>query len=247
MEQGEAIKETDARSRLLETARAMVLRGEPKFSIATLCAEAGVSRADFRAQFSGKTQLMATLMAEAQAPTSSPVSVCAAAPAPAPEPVKPAEATPKAAPEPSVSTPDAWLERRLRVFERALTALEAKAEAAGREQARVIAELEEKLAQLEPGAKERRLEQRPVTMQAPAPAAAAAPAPLTAASVTALEDLLETDEGAGESDQPVQPQAASAQAEDKPSALLEITPAPVVSLSREAMAEVVQLARGKVR
>src|SRR6185312_6888137 len=34
------------------------------------------------------------------------------------------ETLPKAASEPSVSTPDAWLERRLRVFERALSVLE---------------------------------------------------------------------------------------------------------------------------
>src|SRR5438067_11103882 len=111
MDQGEAIKETDTRSRLLEAARAMVLRGEPKFSIATLCAEAGVSRADFRAQFSGKTQLMATLMAKAQAPAASPQPVSAPAPTaarPVIEPARPAEATPKAALEPSVPTPDAW-------------------------------------------------------------------------------------------------------------------------------------------
>jgi TPR repeat protein len=41
---------------------------------------------------------------------------------------------------------DPWLERRLRVFERALTALEAKAETAAREQALAMARLEERLA-----------------------------------------------------------------------------------------------------
>ena len=42
-------------------------------------------------------------------------------------------------------TPDAWLERRLRVFERALNALEARADTTAREQARAIAQLQERL------------------------------------------------------------------------------------------------------
>src|SRR3954469_14753684 len=161
MEQGEALKETDERSRLLEAARGLVLRGEPKFSISALCAEAGLTRTAFRAHFTGKTQLMAALMAEAQSPVSKPVPAAAAIQAPEPEPDRPVDSTPKAASELSVPTPDAWLERRLRVFERALTALEAKAEAANREQARVIADLEQKLAHLAP-VQERRLDRRPV-------------------------------------------------------------------------------------
>lgn len=52
------------------------------------------------------------------------------------------EQAPAAAPAPA----DPWLERRLRVFERALTALEAKAEAAARDHALALARLEEKLA-----------------------------------------------------------------------------------------------------
>ena len=52
---------------LLETARAMVLRGDNKFSIAALCAEAGVERAEFRAHFAGKTALMAAVMQDVPA------------------------------------------------------------------------------------------------------------------------------------------------------------------------------------
>ncbi len=120
----------------------MVLRGDNNFTIAALCQEAQVDRSLFRAHFSGKTALMAALMHE---------QMSQAAPAPAARDVaqtepRPEPQTPKAEQEPSVPTPDAWLERRLRVFERALTALETKAESAAREQARAIAQLEEKLA-----------------------------------------------------------------------------------------------------
>jgi hypothetical protein len=44
-----------------------------------------------------------------------------------------------------VTAPDEWFERRLRVFERALTSLEAKADTTAREQAHVIADLQQRL------------------------------------------------------------------------------------------------------
>ena len=53
---------------------------------------------------------------------------------------------------PSVATPDAWLERRLRVFERALKALETRQEAMARDHAAPSRELEEKLASWAGGA-----------------------------------------------------------------------------------------------
>ena len=62
MGQEEARELSAIRGLLLETARAMVLRGDNKFSIASLCAEAGVDRAHFRVHFTGKTALMAALM-----------------------------------------------------------------------------------------------------------------------------------------------------------------------------------------
>ena len=253
MEQSGAQQETDVRSRLLESARAFVLAGEQKFSISQLCAAADVPRDTFRAHFSGKTQLMAALMADAQVPcadtapqpdiTPQPEPVPVAAPTPAPARQETVEPTPKAASEPSVSTPDAWLERRLRVFERALTALEAKADARERDQARIIAELEEKLAKLDGPERQPEIRPLPASLTAPAearPVAAPAAAP-AAAHVEPLENLL----AVHESEEDEAPEVD--ELEDRLPSPLELPPAPSTSMSREAMAEVVQLARGKVR
>jgi TPR repeat protein len=132
-----------SRARLLETARAMVLRGDKKFSIASLCAEAGLDRAAFRACFTGKTALMAALM----------------------QPVAQATLEPPAG--------DAWLERRLRVFERALNALEAKADNNARHHALAIARLEERLSgetkPAVPASKPRSEPQMPVVVATPEP------------------------------------------------------------------------------
>ena len=113
----------DDKAKLLTAARALLARGEAKFSIAMLCAEAGVPRAEFRTHFTGKAALLTALMV----PEALPVAASGAAQ------------------EPGVSSPDAWLERRLRVFERALNALEVRVDTAGRDQARAIAALDEKL------------------------------------------------------------------------------------------------------
>jgi AcrR family transcriptional regulator len=117
------------RLRLLDAARALMARGGDKFSITSVCAEAGVERASFKAHFAGKAALIAALL--------NPFPEDEKAPEP------PAES--KAAQEPGVPTPDAWLERRLRVFERALGALETRQEAMAREHALAIADLEDKL------------------------------------------------------------------------------------------------------
>ncbi|HEY1878098.1 MAG TPA: hypothetical protein VGG66_11545, partial [Rhizomicrobium sp.] len=156
MGQGELQAADDTRDRLLQTARAMVLRGDNNFTIAALCSEAQVDRGLFRLHFSGKTALMAALMHE-QASHAVPAMTAPreTRPEPQPEPQ-----TPKAEQEPSVPTPDAWLERRLRVFERALTALEARAETSAREQARAIAQLEDKIAAVTVEPAERQLEAR---------------------------------------------------------------------------------------
>jgi TPR repeat protein len=125
--------EKDDKTRLLETARSLIAQGHAKFSIAALCEEAGVDRDVFRTHFSGRAELM-TLLEEASA----------SEPAPAPQARPPAG--PEAEPVPvqtAAAMTDAWLERRLRVFERALAALEARAEAAAREHATAIARLEE--------------------------------------------------------------------------------------------------------
>jgi TPR repeat protein len=320
MGQEQAIQATDERSRLLAAARAMVLKGEKKFSISRLCGQAGLARASFSEYFSSRTELMAELMADAAdgAPAETPVEIAgedsveepgeesgeasvetfaeqsgqasgealteefADTPIEAPvqvqlaEPIQisaetsaeasveipveasvetqvqalaqrqAAETLPKAASEPSVSTPDAWLERRLRVFERALSALEAKAVTKEREQARVIAELEEKLS----------LFQVPAEAQ-PAPAKPL----LRKARVTPIEDMIARPEKSPEKspetsivvvpaeaaqEEPEQPEAAKPAPEKNP-ALLDVTPARAVSLSREEMAEMVNLARGRAK
>ena len=126
------------RMRLLEAAKAKVLAGDKEFSIADLCHDAGVERDVFHDHFAGKTALMAALMREESRAGAQQVQPSS--------PVSKADTTP----EPSVSTPDEWFERRLRVFERALTALEAKAETTAREQARTIAELQARLTSAPP-------------------------------------------------------------------------------------------------
>jgi TPR repeat protein len=230
----------DTRNRLIETARAMVLRGDNKFSIATLCNQAGVNRSQFRANFGSRTALMAAVMQEQ---ASQPVAV-AVLPAvqPVPEPQAPHRTlnetpnqTPKAEQELSVPTPDAWLERRLRVFERALMALEARADATTREHARVIAQLEEKLTALNGAEAERRLASRPVVPEPveAAPASEAAPVPRT-------EFVEEAGAPAQEARQPEEVKKPVAE-------FLAIAPLPVATLSKEEMADVLQSARDKAR
>jgi TPR repeat protein len=255
MAQVEAFKETDERSRLLEAARDMVLRGEQKFSISQLCAAAGVPRQVFRTHFSGKAQVMAILMAEAQSPSPEPASFPAATLTPPPRGVvadvpaeaKPIEAAARPASEPSAPAPDAWLERRLRVFERALTSLEAKAETREREQARIIAELEEKLARLQPETTEQTFPtavKEPEPQRPPMPRAAQAMplndmiAPSTVARVMQSESEDEQN--------PPEEDADETELEDKPTARV-LEPLSLTTISRQEMAEVVQLARGRAR
>lgn len=119
------------RLKLLTAARALVTRGGDKFSITALCTEAGVERSTFKTHFAGKAALIASLLdpfpqTEVKA-------------------TQPPQEESKAAQEPGVSTPDAWLERRLRVFERALGALETKLETMARDQAVAIADMDDKL------------------------------------------------------------------------------------------------------
>lgn len=230
MGQCETVADT-TRDLLLETARELVLRGDNKFSIASLCAAAGVERASFRAHFTGKTALMAALMQDrpvsTQTPTVAP-TVESAPPEPAPMEPAPVEATPApvskagVTPEPSVSTPDAWLERRLRVFERALNALEAKAEATARQQARAIAQLEERLSAL------------------------GAPAPVPMAAEEAAPQIAETRLAEAEQAQPVQLPEPEASKRSVPE-LLAIAPLPVQVFSKEEMADVLQNAREAAR
>ena len=251
MGQNELQLDEQARARLLETAKAMVMRGQSEFSLASLCAEAGVERTVFRTQFGSKTALMAALMQPQPATqqnaksvsepvVETPVSV-------APQPVSKAEQTS----EPGVPTPDAWLERRLRVFERALNALEAKADNNAREQARAIAQLHEQL------------NATPATVSAPAPAVSPAPVarqletpkPEAAKIVAFTPSPKPVQEHRVE--QPAQqsePAAKEMQVQPEPQSVPQPDPAlelpalePVSGASKEEMAGVLQTAREKAR
>jgi len=118
-ETAEQIHNGDAKSALLAAARSLLAQDGGKFTVRAVCAEAGLDRAEFNNHFANRDELMSALGTTAE--------------------TSPAES---AAPPPT----DAWLERRLRVFERALTALESRAVASARENARAIALLEERLA-----------------------------------------------------------------------------------------------------
>ncbi|HVW72691.1 MAG TPA: hypothetical protein VHC39_03550 [Rhizomicrobium sp.] len=234
----------DTRTRLLNAARAMVLGGDNKFSISTVCREAGIARAQFRDHFSGKTALMAALMQEQAAQPVSEAPLAAAQPAPETPKLEieaakaearmPTEEAPKAeTPKTDVAAPDAWLERRLRVFERALTALEARAEATAREQARVIAQLEERIVALSGQPAEQRL---------------AAPLVEAVAEQPASQECARQAVATVEAAAPVMEEPAAPAQEPKPVAeLLAIAPLPIAGLSREAMADVLQSARDKAR
>jgi TPR repeat protein len=249
MGQNEVHFSDNGRSRLLEAARTLVLAGDSKFSIGSLCAQAGVERSAFQAHFSGRTALMAALMQESPAQGAVPVAPVpaednafppAAPEAGVPKPVsdRPPHQNPKSEPEPSVTTPDAWLERRLRVFERALSALEAKAEATVREHARQIEDLEERLGRLDSTPTERRMESRPVVLAASQPGAIADKQPTPVLAVMSAETSVLPEPGAGEP-----PQADTRPAPE----FLAVMPPPVVTLSKEEMADVLQSARDKAR
>src|ERR1700753_2333950 len=81
----EAQATDDIRTRLLDAAREMVLRGDSKFSIATVCRQAGIERTQFRNHFSGKTALMAALMQEQAAQPVSVAEIPAVQPVPEPQ------------------------------------------------------------------------------------------------------------------------------------------------------------------
>lgn len=114
----EAEKRDEASARLIAAGRTLLAQGDARFSLTKLCAEAGVTLEDFRTSFASKAALLQQLMEQ-----------------PTPEP----------APAPQA---DPWLERRLRVFERALGSLEEKSEKRDREYRQIIVRLEEQLAAL---------------------------------------------------------------------------------------------------
>jgi len=118
--EAEKIDNEGASGRLIAAGRALLAQGDARFSLTRLCTEAGVTLEEFRASFASKAELLQQLMTQ--------------------------DVEKDAAPQPEPTPADPWLERRLRVFERALTALEEKTEKRDREYRQAIAVLEEKLA-----------------------------------------------------------------------------------------------------
>ena len=147
--------DAEIRAALIAAAREQISREDSShFNINGLCAAAGINRAEFRRFFSGKEGLIAAVLDEdvaqlkeiAGTAAESRVALAVANGAPAPAPA---------------AAPDAWLERRLRVFERALAALEARQEKSEQMLNRSVALLEEKL--------ERPADRRDIPVAAPAP------------------------------------------------------------------------------
>ena len=132
--------EDGTRAALIATARKLAQEGE--FSLRRLYAESGIARADFYRHFSNKQALLAAIVND----DVKALGAIAVAMEPQVE-VRLAQtgtggaASPSATPAPV----DAWLERRLRVFERALAALETRQDQGERDTARSLALLQEKL------------------------------------------------------------------------------------------------------
>ena len=128
------------RAALIAAARAQMGRDDmADFDIAALCAAAGVPRAEFHRYFSDRDELITAVLEEDVAQLQVIADVAAAERMPRAVVNGPSIAPP-------APSPDAWLERRLRVFERALSALESRQEKTEQLLNRSVALLEEKLA-----------------------------------------------------------------------------------------------------
>lgn len=151
--------DAEIRTALIAAARAQIGRDDSShFNIRGLCEEAGIPKSEFRRFFPGKEALIAAVLeddvaqlhriADAVAEPRASLAVANGAPVSAPP-------------------TDAWLERRLRVFERALAGLETRQEKTEQLLNRSVALLEEKIANPAP---------HPVFQAGVAPDPVAAPA-----------------------------------------------------------------------
>lgn len=130
--------DAEIRTALIAAARAQIGRDDSShFNIRGLCEEAGIPKSEFRRFFPGKEALIAAVLeddvaqlhriADAVAEPRASLAVANGAPVSAPP-------------------TDAWLERRLRVFERSLAGLETRQEKTEQLLNRSVALLEEKIA-----------------------------------------------------------------------------------------------------
>ena len=133
-------KNAGLRAALIMAARGQMSRGDaPDIDVAQLCTDAGIARTEFSRFFADRDELIAAVLEEDVAQLQGIAEAAAV------------ERMPRAmvngpmisAPAPQ---PDAWLERRLRVFERALSALESRQEKTEQLLNRSVALLEEKRA-----------------------------------------------------------------------------------------------------
>lgn len=134
--------DAEIRAALIAAARAQIGREDSShFNIRGLCEEAGIPKSEFRRFFPGREALIAAVLeddvaqlhqiADAVAEPRASLAVANGAPVSAPP-------------------TDAWLERRLRVFERTLATLETRQEKTEQLLNRSVALLEEKIAQPAP-------------------------------------------------------------------------------------------------
>lgn len=163
--------DAEIRAALIAAARAQIGREDSShFNIRGLCEEAGIPKSEFRRFFPGREALIAAVLDDDVAQLHQ---------------IADAVAEPRAslavANGAAVSAPptDAWLERRLRVFERTLATLETRQEKTEQLLNRSVALLEEKIAQpaLHP-VFHAGLAPSQADPPAAAPAASAAPQPL---------------------------------------------------------------------
>jgi AcrR family transcriptional regulator len=135
--------DAQATSILLAAARSRIAGGAD-FTVTGILTETGISRPQFRRCFTGKTQLLATLTRDDVKALGDILEVA--------QPVELLRAVGSdispAAPQLPTPLADAWLERRLRVFERALAGLEKRQEKSEQTQSQRFAVMEETLAGL---------------------------------------------------------------------------------------------------
>jgi AcrR family transcriptional regulator len=141
------MNESNIQADLLETARSLILRDPDRFSVAALCRETGLSRNKMRQYFPTKAALMTALLEKEPGAQESGVEML------------PDENSDEEILHDEISHDDtphdirsgaeiigeSWIERRFRVFERALALLENKTEGATVEQSRALAMIEERL------------------------------------------------------------------------------------------------------
>ena len=142
------------RKDLLKTARSLVLRDGSNFTLASLCKESGLNRSQLRRIFPNKTALIAALDQEIIAESLAKFSEAKLHE----ETLQEVSQNEPAAPQPD----NDWVDRRLRVLERAIELLETRIETVSVEQSRLSAAHAELSAQEMPA-------MPPVMAEAPLP------------------------------------------------------------------------------